>query len=117
MFVVALQVAGVVGRFRRLSRIKGVGRLYPPCWTLKIDISCAQLAFEMDIYPFFGFFEADFIGDTEGVVILILPPVWHLKSTFQSELGEHEDYDTQDRFTHKINNWNVIKRFHLHSSL
>ena len=71
----------------------------------------------MDIYPFFGFFEADFIGDTEGIVILILPPVWHLKSTFQSELGEHEDYDTQDRFTHKINNWNVIKRFHLHSSL
>ena len=79
VFVVALQVAGVVGRFRRLSRIKGVGRLYPPCWTLQIDISCAQSVFELDIYPFFGFLKADFVGDTEGVVILILPPVWHLK--------------------------------------
>ena len=35
MFVVALQVACIVSRFCRLSRIKGVGRLNPPSWTLK----------------------------------------------------------------------------------
>ena len=34
MFVVALQVAGVVGRFCRFSGVKWVGRLDPPCWPL-----------------------------------------------------------------------------------
>ena len=34
MFVVALQVAGVISRFCRLSGVKWVGWLYPPCWPL-----------------------------------------------------------------------------------
>ena len=67
----------------------------------------------MDIYPFFGFFEADFIGDTEGIVILILPPVWHLKSIFQMKIMSHTQIRSQDQQF----NWDVVKRFHLHSPL
>ena len=48
-----------------------------------------ELTFQfLDIYPFFGFFQADFVGDAEGIMILVLPPVWHLSSEFQSEPGD-----------------------------
>ena len=106
MFVVALQITGVVCWFCCLSRVQRVGGLDPPGWSLLKNVKFNQNKKLSKAYPFFGFLEAYFVGDAEGIMIFVFPPLRHLDCSYSCEASIMYDVDDFQnykclRFQHK----------------
>ena len=100
MFVVALQITGVVRWFCCLCCVQWVGR--PLFKHVKLNQN-EQLS---KAYPFFGFLEAYFVGDAEGIMIFVFPPLRHLDCSYSCEASIMYDVDDFQnykclRFQHK----------------
>ena len=93
MFVVALQITGVVCWFCCLSCVQRVGGLDPPGWSLFKNVKSNQNKQLSKSYPFFGFLEAYFVGDTEGIMIFVFPPLRHLDCSYSCEASIMYDID------------------------
>ena len=93
MFVVALQITGVVCWFCCLSCVQRVGGLDPPGWSLFKNVKSNQNKQLSKSYPFFGFLEAYFVVDAEGIMIFVFPPLRHLDCSYLCKASIMYDVD------------------------